>query len=114
MLSAPAPQVDSAEHNFLVSPRQAAYLLQHLAQRRAAAAAAHIGNNAKGTAIVAAVLNFQVGARAVARGLAYRRGEKIVLREDIANLDLSVVIETGHQVGDLGLVRIPHYPFDSR
>ena len=37
-----------------------------------------------------------------------------MLREDIAYVDLSVVIEARYQLGDLGLVRIPDHPFDTR
>ena len=68
-----------------------AHLADHLLGRRAAAAAAHEGNDAERAAVIAAVLDLEVGARAVARRVLHRRGQEIVLREDIADLDLAVV-----------------------
>ena len=115
-LPAPAAQVDAAEHDFAIAPRQAADLLDHLLRRSAAAAAAHERNDAERAAIVAAVLDLQIGAGAVAGRVFHRRGKKIVLREDIADVDVAVVrvAGSGDKVGDLRLVRIADHPFDAR
>ncbi len=90
-LAAPAAQVDAAQHDLAIAPAQAAHLLDHLLRRRAAAAPAHERNDAERAAVVAAVLDLQIGARAVARGVLHRRGEEIVLRENIADVDVAVV-----------------------
>ena len=87
-IAAPAAQVDPAQHHFAIFRRQCADLLDHGFRRRAAAAAAHVRNNAERAAVVAAVLNLEIRARAVARGVFDRRGKKIALRENIADVDL--------------------------
>ena len=85
---------------------------------RAAAAAAHERNDAERAAVIAAILNLEVGARAIAGGVFHRRGEKIALREDIADMDVAVVgrVRLGqrHQLRDLRLVRVAHHPLDAR
>ncbi len=105
-LAAPAAQVDAAQHDFAIAPRQPAHLFHHLVGRGAAAAAAHERDDAEGAAVVAAVLNLQIGAGAVAGGIFHGRGEKIALGEDIAHVDVAVVRGgirggQGHQIGNL-------------
>src|SRR5437899_10981986 len=101
MLSPPAPEVDAAQYNFPVSQPESADLFQHLGERRATAAAAYKRNDTERAAVVTAVLNLEIGSGAVARGVVHRRREKLVVREDIAHVDLSMVIETQNQIGDL-------------
>src|SRR5581483_11387581 len=71
--AAPAAEIDAADHYFAVPRGEPADLRHHLFRRSAAAAASYIRNNAERAAIVAAVLYFQIGARALAGGVLNRR-----------------------------------------
>ena len=108
--AAPAAQVDAAQHYLAVPRRQRAHLFHSLRGRHAAAAPAHERDDAERAAVVAAVLDFQVGAGAVARGIFDRGGEEFALGEDIAHVDIAVVRGRGDQLGDAGLVRVAHHP----
>jgi hypothetical protein len=110
-LAAPAAQVDATQDYFAIAAAEAAHLLDHLVRRRAAAAPPDERNDAERAAVIAAVLDLQVGARAVAGGVLHRRGEEVVLREDIADEDVAVIGRGADQFGDLRLVGIPHDPF---
>ena len=84
----------------------------HLIGGRAAAAAAHVGDDAERTAIIAAVLNFEIGAGALAGGVFDGGGKKIVLGENIADLDLAV-IRLGNKIGDARFMGISNDEGDS-
>ena len=90
-VAAPAAQVDAAQDHLAITAASSRTCSHHLFGRRAAAAAAHEGDDAERAAVVAAVLDLQVGARAVAGGVFDRRGEEIALREDIADVDVAVI-----------------------
>ncbi len=106
-IAAPAAQVDSAEDHFPIFRREMADLVDHGIRLRAAAAAAHVGNNAERAAIVAAVLNLEIRTSAIAQRVFHGRGKKIALLENIADADLAVIVRTvGDQIGDRILVRI--------
>src|ERR1039457_7579203 len=96
-LSAPPPQIDAAQHDLAIAPGQAANLIHNLFHRSAAAAAAHEGDDTKRTAVIASVLNLQVGPGAVASRVLHRRREEVVLREDVAHMDIAVVGCAGGQ-----------------
>ena len=108
-IAPPAAQVDPAQHHLAILRRERAHLLHHALRRRAAAAAAHIRNDAERAPVIAAILDLEVGARAVARGVLDRRRQKIGLRENIADLDLPVIIRGGNEFRNARLVRIPHH-----
>ena len=109
---APAPQIDAAQHDLAIAPGERAHLLDRLFGGRAAAPSAHERNNAERAAIVAAILNLQIGARAVARGVFHRRRQKIALLEDIADVNVAVVGGRRHDLRDLGFVRVADHPLD--
>ncbi len=113
-LPAPSPQVDAAEHDLAIPPRQSPHLFDHLLHRRAPAAPADERNDAKRAAIIATVLDFQIRAGAIAGRVLHRRGKKVVLREDISDVDIPVIRRAlraeRHQVRDLGFVRIADHP----
>ena len=88
---APSPQVDAAQHDLAIPLGEPAHLRHHLPGRRAAAAPAHERNDAERAAVVAPVLDLEVGPRAVPGRVFHRRGEKIVLRENVAHVDVAVV-----------------------
>ncbi len=71
------PRLMPLSTTLAIAPRQAAHLFHHLSGGRAAAAPAHERDDAEGAAIVAAVLNLQIGPGAVAGGIFHRRGKKI-------------------------------------
>jgi hypothetical protein len=73
MLSAPPAEVDAAQNHLAIPSAEMAHLFQHLRQRRTAAPAAHLGNDAKRAAIVAPVLDFQDRAGVMAGGVANGR-----------------------------------------
>ena len=88
-----------------------AHLIDHGIRLRAAAAAAHVGNNAERAAIVAAVLNLEIRASAIAQRVFNRRGKKIALLENVADADLAVIVRAiGDQIGNRILVRVPDDP----
>ena len=97
-------------------PASAAHLLDHLLGGRAAAASAHERDDAERAAIVAAVLDFQIRARAVARGVFHRRRQKVALCENIADVniaDVNIAVigrRASPDLRDLRLVRIAHHP----
>lgn len=96
----PAAEVDAAQHDLAVTPAQGAHLLDHPVRRHAPAASADGGNDAEGAAVAAAVLNLQVGASAVTGSVLDRRGEKILLREDVPYVDLPVKVAIPGRLGD--------------
>ena len=82
-------------------------LVDHGIRLRAAAASAHVGNDAERAAIVAAVLNLEIRASAVAQGVFNGRGKKIALLENIADADFAVIVRAVRdQIGNRILVRI--------
>src|ERR1700694_5144993 len=94
-----------------------AHLFDHLVSRRTAAASTNKWNDAEGAAVIAAVLNFEIGTRAVAGGIVDGSGQKAVLREDVAPGNLAVIWRGGGQSDDvrnLRLVRIPDHPVYAR
>ena len=110
-IAAPAAQIDPAEDHFPIFRREMAHLIDHGIRLRAAAAAAHIRNNAERAAIVASVLNLEIRASAIAERVFNRRGKKVALVENIADANLAVIVRTiGNQIGDRILVRIPNDP----
>jgi hypothetical protein len=87
------------------------HLLDHGIRLRAAAAAAHIGNNAERAAIVASVLNLEIRAGAIAQSVFNRRRKKIALLENISDADLAVIMGAiGDQIGNRILMRVPDDP----
>jgi hypothetical protein len=109
-LPAPPPQIDSAQHDLAISPGEGTHLLDRLLGGRAAAPPAHERYDAEGAAIVAAVLNLQIGARTVAGRVFHRRRQKIALLEDVADVNIAVVGGRRHDLRDLGFVRVAHHP----
>src|ERR1700733_271577 len=89
--SSPPAQIDTAQHNLAIPFPQPADLTHHLLSRRAPASPAHKWNDAEGTAVVAAVLYLEIGACAVAGGILHGGREKIMLRKDVAHVDVAVV-----------------------
>jgi hypothetical protein len=88
-------------------PAEIPHLLHDLSHGRAAAAATHKRNNAKRTAIVAAVLNFEIGPRPIAARVFHRRGQEIALCENIAHADFAVIgnlLRLAHNIGNLNLM----------
>ena len=110
LFPAPPAQIDAAQHHLSITSRQPAYLLHHLVGGRAPAASAHERDNAERAPIVAAILNLQIGACAIARRVFHRRRQKIALLENIAHMDVSVVRSRRHDLRDLRLVRVAHHP----
>jgi hypothetical protein len=87
-----------------------ANLRDHGIRPRAAAAAAHVGNNAERAAIVASVLNLEIRPGAVTQGIFNRRGKKVALFEDVADADLAmIVLAIDDQIGNRILVRVPDH-----
>ena len=106
-IAAPAAQVDPAEDHFTILRGEMAHLVDHGIRLRAAAAAAHVGNNAERAAIIASVLNLEIRTSAVAQGVFHGRGKKVALLENIADADLAVIVlAVGDQIGDRILVRV--------
>src|ERR1700675_730439 len=62
-LASPAAQINTAQHDLAVAPGEIPHLGDYLFDRRAAAAAAYERDDAERTAIVAAVLDLEIGAR---------------------------------------------------
>ena len=126
---APSSKVDSGEHNLAITFRQHSHLLDDESDRSAPAGAAHGGDHAEAAAIAAAVLNLEVGTRAIRSRLDNRRREKLLLVEDVsdqrsAKADLSVVSSlarrsrgldqsVGNDRPDPCLVRITDDPLDA-
>ena len=80
----PASQVDSAEHQFLVSVgHQLIDIAQDFAEGKRAAAAAHKGDHAEGAAVVASVLHLEVGASLLVVGIEDRRGQQFGVGKNI-------------------------------
>ena len=56
--------------------------------------AANIGNDTEGTAVIAAILNFEVGASAFIRSIEYGSGEQFGVGEDVRNKDRASVLRS--------------------
>jgi len=100
-----------------VAVGQVANLADHLLGGRAAARPAHERNDAERAAVVAAILDFQVGASAVAGGVLHGRGEEVALGENVAHIDVAMVGGRSGRIDDvrdLRLVRIANHPFHAR
>ena len=114
---APAAEIDAAQDDLAIPGCEPAHLVDHLLGRGAPAAAADEGDDAEGAAVIAAVLDFQVRAGAVAGRVLDRRRKEVVLGEDVADVDVAVVRSAGHgkrnEIGDLRFVGISNNPFDS-
>ena len=93
-------KVDAAQHDFsCAGTGQLANFLHHYIRRQAAAAATHKGNYAVRAAVVAAVLNFQNGASAIARYAILRSSLDRRLRKNIAGQNLGGPALEGHSIG---------------
>ena len=115
---APAAQIDAGEHHFSVLRAERAHLLDDLVRADITALAAHKGNDAEGAAVVAAILNLEIGTRAIAgrhRESApseYRAFRKY--RRSESGRDREHRRAVSQQSSDLRLVRIADHPFDAR
>ena len=86
---APAPQIDARDHHLAIARLdQLAHLAQYFFPGQRPAAPAHRRNHAERAAVVAAILHFEVGPRALRAGGKHRRGEQLGMREDVANEDV--------------------------
>src|SRR6202789_2293235 len=93
-------KVDAAQHDFFCAGTdQLANFLHHYIRRQAAATATHKGNYAVRAALVAAVLNFQNGASAIARYAILRSSLERRLRKNIAGQNLGGPAREGHGNG---------------
>src|SRR6476661_7256680 len=76
--------------------------------------AAHKSNDAERAAIIAAILDFEIGTRTIDACVHDRRSEKILARENVAHENLSMVRRSREQVRDFSLMRVADHPFHSR
>src|SRR5258708_5416381 len=110
-IATPAAQVDSAQHYFAILRGQRAHLFDNSIGRRTAAAPAHERDDTERAAVVAAILNLEVGTRAIAERVFHRSGKKFALLENVAYMDFAV---KGDVVRDefwnSRLVRVAHTP----
>src|ERR1700722_11855540 len=99
-IPAVSTQVDTAQHDLLCSGTdQLAHLFHHDIRRQAAATAADKRDHAVGATVVASILNFQDGARAIAGYSILRRDLNGSLRENISGEDLGRSSFQRHGVG---------------
>src|SRR5580700_7066953 len=108
----PAAETDAGEHHLAIACCEMAHLFHDLVGRGAAAASAHEGNDAERAAVIAAILDLEVGPRTMGGRAFHRRGEEFVLIENIADVNLSVVLSLGlsHDFRDTRLVRVAYHP----
>ncbi len=112
--ASPAAEIDPAQHYFAIALGQMPHLRNNLIGGSAAASSAHEWNDAERAAVIAAVLDLEVGARAIAGRVFHRGGEKIVLRENITDVNLSVERQFGFgdDIRNLNFMRVSHHPVD--
>src|SRR6202042_2848814 len=86
-------EVDATDHQFAIACfDQRIYFAQDFLQRQRSAVAAHVGDYAEGTAVVASILNFEVGSgslavMSIAERIEYRSGQQFGVSENIGNED---------------------------
>ena len=113
-LASPASEIDAGENDLAIAAAELANLLEHLSERRALTASTDGGNDAERAAVVAAVLDLQIGARVRSPAASFTAAErKSVRREDVADVDLAVVIGARNKIGDLRFMRIADHPLDA-
>jgi len=85
-VSSPAAEIDPAEDDFAIAGvDQRVHLANDPIGRKRTALTADVGNHAEGTAVVAAVLNFQVGAGAFIGGIEDGSSQEFGVSEDIGD-----------------------------
>ena len=88
-IPAPASQIDPGNHHLAIARLdQLAHLAQHFVPGQRPATPAHRRNHAECAAVVAAILHFEVGPRALRARGKYRRGEQLGMGEDVAHEDV--------------------------
>ena len=88
---APAPQINARDHHLAIARLdQLAHLAQYFFPGQRPAASAHRRNHAERAAVVAAILHFEVGPRALRAGGKYRRSEQLGMGEDVAHEDVRI------------------------
>ena len=88
-VAAPSAEIDAAEDNLAgAGIAEAAEFLDNAVRRKAAGFAANKGDDAKGATGIAAVLDFQRGARVMAFAAEDGSDKNIGLRKDVAGEDL--------------------------
>jgi len=98
-VAAPGPQIDPAQNDFFVSGgREFTDFFDDSLRRQAAAPSADERNHAEGTAVVAAVLDFQCGAGVVPFPAENRCDEKVVQLKDVAGKDWSKQVVGGNKI----------------
>jgi hypothetical protein len=115
-LAAPAAEVDTSENDFgIAGGGEALGFSDDPVRGGGAGFAADAGDNAKGAAVIAAVLDLEVGAGTVS-GRAFDGGvEEFVLGEDVADVDFGVVGGGvgGDDVADEAFVGVANDPGDA-
>src|SRR5580704_5332352 len=91
-IASPAAQVDAADDQlFVASGHQCVYFLNDLRQRQGTAVAADTGDHTERAAVIAPVLDFEVGPRRgvlmTVGGLKNRGGEEFSMGEDVGDVE---------------------------
>src|SRR5271157_3513927 len=92
-VSSPSPEIDAAEDDFAVTRiHQRADFAEDAVYFQRAALATDVGNYAEGTAVIASVLDFQVGAGALISRVEDGSGQEFGVGEDVGDEDGSFVV----------------------
>ncbi len=115
-IAAPAAEIDAAEHNFGIAGAQIADLDQNAFDCGATGTAADARDDAKGAAVAATVLDFEVGAGAVAADATDGRGGELAEPGNIVDQDLTVIILRAflpNELRDFAFAAVAHHPADA-
>ena len=93
-IAPPPAEIDPGNHHLAIAcVNQLLDFMQHFVKIQRPAVAAHRRNDAERAAVVAAILNFEIGTGALVRGIEYRRGQQFSVSEDVGNVMLLRTIE---------------------